>query len=315
MKLSQWALAFLLFSVCVVAWGQRPIIDVHGHILPVDASDTDPASPANHEFRQRFADTLAKHNVRKWVGSGPEAFLDAFKKDLGDRMIPGSNFPCSNRGTAPNVGINTKCFESGLQWPPVDWLEAQFRSGRYQVMGEMIGQYFGFAPDAPELLPYYRLADRLDVPVAIHANGGPPSTANRCCPEFRLSNGDPMDLEEILVRFPDLRIHLMHVGDSGFLDRAVGLLVQYPHVMFDVTPFQEILPEPAFHAMLQQLLLRVPNATNRLMFGTDHGPKQYSRSVGAFESAPFLSDQEKDAIFCGNAQRWLGLDESICKPE
>jgi predicted TIM-barrel fold metal-dependent hydrolase len=44
----------------------------------------------------------------------------------------------------------------------------------------------------------------------------------------------------------------------------------------------------------------------RIMFGSDQmvGPQSFCKAVGSIERADFLTDEQKDAIFYGNAARF-----------
>jgi len=55
----------------------------------------------------------------------------------------------------------------------------------------------------------------------------------------------------------------------------------------------------------------VPEFGKRLMYGSDQmwWPSAIERSIKAVNSAPFLSDQDKQDIFYNNAARFLRLSE------
>ena len=303
---------FILVFTCAAAAGyaQRPIIDVHGHTLPGDWDNPEPESQVNREYIDKMADTLKRHNVVAFVASGAYELEMVYREKLGAVLVPSLGFPCRDSGLGTGPYHHAKCFESGLQWPAVDWVDNQLAQGRYRVLGELLGQYVGFGPGAQEYDPYFALAVKHDVPIAIHAGGASPRMASRY-PRFRLRHGNPMDLEDALVKYPTLRVQIMHIGGPYF-DDAIALLNQFPRVMIDVTPFQFVYPADAFHQFLQRVMRSVPNADKRIMFGTDHGPELYQQSINAFESAAFLSEAQKSRIFCHNAQEWLRLDESLC---
>ena len=109
---------------------------------------------------------------------------------------------------------------------------------------------WGWPSTILRMTPYYELAEELDIPVGIHASGGPPLTAERCCPDFRLSIGDPALLEEVLVQYPRLRVFIMHANVLTY-PGLLRMLQQFPHVYVDVTIFSTILPREGFHHMLR----------------------------------------------------------------
>jgi predicted TIM-barrel fold metal-dependent hydrolase len=167
-------------------------------------------------------------------------------------------------------------------------------------MGELTTQYAGVPYDDPRMMPYYALAEELDIPVAIHTSGGPARTAQNCCPKFRLALGNPMGLEEVLVRFPQLRVQIMH-GWPG--DELFSMLYQYPQLVVDLTPWPAIMPVAEFHEILRKY--KDAGFLDRVMFGTDTRAENIPRAVAAFAEAKFLTPAELDGILCGNAERFL----------
>jgi predicted TIM-barrel fold metal-dependent hydrolase len=173
-------------------------------------------------------------------------------------------------------------------------------------MGEIGTQYVGMAFEDEKMAPYYQLAQELDIPVAIHVAGGPPLTAERCCPDFRLSIGDPALLEEVLVRYPRLRVQVMHANVLTY-PALLRLLQQFPHVFVDLTPFQSILPREGFHHMLRTY--KRHGLIDRIMFATDDFPLE--SSLEAYRTAKSLSGEELEGILCKNAERFLEM-EGVC---
>lgn len=41
---------------------------------------------------------------------------------------------------------------------------------------------------------------------AVHTGGGPPNITYGCCPNFRLKNGDPYTIEDVIAKYPKLRM-------------------------------------------------------------------------------------------------------------
>jgi hypothetical protein len=106
------------------------------------------------------------------------------------------------------------------------FVRREHAAGRLQVIGEVAVQYAGVRPDDPRMEPIYALAEELDIPVGLHMHPGPPGAPY---PPFgmtqmRASTGRPLQLEEVLVRHPKLRLYVMHAG-WPFLDDG-GAAVQ-----------------------------------------------------------------------------------------
>jgi predicted TIM-barrel fold metal-dependent hydrolase len=180
-----------------------------------------------------------------------------------------------------------------------------FASGTFQVLGEVMAQYEGLAPDDPRLEPYWAVAEALDVPVGLHlgpGGGGDPYQGGG----YRARNSSALGLEEALVRHPRLRLYIMHAG-YPLLDDLLALLAAHPQVHVDIAAIVATEPRPAFNRYLQAIV--EAGFGDRVMFGTDQGvwPDLIEVAIAAIEQAPFLSAQQKRDIFYNNAARYLRL--------
>jgi predicted TIM-barrel fold metal-dependent hydrolase len=188
-------------------------------------------------------------------------------------------------------------------------LQRLIRSGQAGAVGEIMGQYSGLPPADPVLAPYWKLAEELDVPVMIHMGTSFAGTAYAGYPEFRLALGNPMLLEDVLVKHPKLRIWFAHGGEP-WTQETFALMQQYPQVYMDVSTIAWIGGpggRPAFHAFLRQALAR--GLGKRILFGTDQmgWPDAIGLAVDGVDSADFLSADQKRDIFHDNAVRFLRL--------
>ena len=278
----------------------RRIIDVHVHaqnlwVPPGSGADEAGiprttgllASASSEEVQAATLAALDELGVVLAIASGPRAEL--YRAQAPDRIL------ASPLLTSADV--------------PVDSLRAWFTSGRFQALAEFAPQYSGLAPDAPELEPYFALAEELDIPVGIHMGLGPPGAAYNGNPEFRMADANPMGLEPVLVGHPDLRIYVMHAG-WPFLDEMVGLLYGYPQLYVDIGVINWVLPRPEFHQYLRRIV--EAGFVDRIMFGSDQmvWPGAIAQAIEAVESATFLTESQKDDIFFNNAARFLRLPDS-----
>jgi predicted TIM-barrel fold metal-dependent hydrolase len=78
-----------------------------------------------------------------------------------------------------------------------------------------MSQYAGMEPSDPILEPYWALAETMNVPVMIHTGTSFPGTAYKGYPNFRLRLGNPLLLEDVLVKHPKLRLWIAHGGCHG----------------------------------------------------------------------------------------------------
>jgi len=189
----------------------------------------------------------------------------------------------------------------------LDFLRKEKAAGRLDAIGEVGSQYEGIAPNDPRLEPFYSLAEELDLPFALHMHPGPPGAASIGFPKIRPSLGDPLLLEDVLVRHPRLRLYIMHAG-WPFLENMMALLNAYPQVYVDVGVIDWTKPRKEFHRYLRGLV--EAGYGKRVMFGSDQmvWPEAIDMSVAAIQSADYLTAEQKGDIFFHNAARFLRLE-------
>lgn len=308
--------------LCAILWGYHlnnvfaqdstsespPVIDVHLHATGSPA----PVDSTMQTLRSHLA-LMDNLNVRRAVLNGVPDVLYAWHKEAPDRTIPALQFPCEN-GKAFNWG--RPCgFEDDSDFPEISRVKDAIESGRVEALGEVSPQYLGLKPSDPRMAPYYSLAEEQDIPVFIHLGLGPPFAAYEenpfavKSPNYRATAGNPLLLEEVLLRHPDLRVAVMHAG-WPMLDEMVFLLYQHPQVYVDVAFLQntQIIPRSEYYAYLRRLV--EAGFGKRIMFGSDNSLKE---GISAILDADFLSEQQKQDILCNNAARFLRLDEKICQ--
>jgi predicted TIM-barrel fold metal-dependent hydrolase len=182
-----------------------------------------------------------------------------------------------------------------------------FREKKVDAFGEVAAQYAGYSPSDPAFDAYWAVAEKHGVPVGIHTGGAPPGTPYTCCPKFRLALGDPLLLEDMLVKYPKLKVYVMHAG-GFFPQNALMLMTMYPHVYVDIstltwTPIAGDLLEPFLIEAKRRRLL------DRVMFGSDQmrWPEAIALAIDRVNRLSFLTGEEKADIFYDNAAKFLGL--------
>ncbi|MEO2158456.1 MAG: Rid family hydrolase [bacterium] len=175
-------------------------------------------------------------------------------------------------------------------------------SGKVIAIGELMTQYEGISPDSEEIEKVWDLAVAEDVPVGIHM-----SAPGAQLPNYVARYGNPLLLEPVLKKYPELRIYLMHAG-WPFLEETVSVLRQYPNVYVDISFIDWQMPINLFHNYLRQLVDY--GFGKRIMFGSDQSwPDAIQIAVENVEAADFLSSDQKDDIFFENALRFFRIDE------
>ncbi len=286
-----------------------PKIDMHQHSMPVEynpdgsirpnpATGLPSKSTTDEEILQHTLEYMDKHKIEKSVISWSLEHVYRWMEEAPDRFIPG-------------VFLSESVLEQPdlkQPYPDPDMLENEIKAGRIKVMGEIGAQYDGVPPNDPRLEPYFALAEKHDLPVLIHCLGiGAP------LPTFRSRCGNPLLLEDVLAKHPDLRIWVENAG-YPYLAEMTALMMMHPNVYADLSTISWILPRVEFYDYLGTLMRRAllgygEPFTKRLMFGSDQmaWPETIEWAVDTIESASFLSEKQKQDIFYNNAKRFLEL--------
>jgi uncharacterized protein len=297
-------LLFALVLLPTIAVAQKPqpyrgpIIDVHLHAhtreslarpLPNPATgEMSPKTPEEHMTRS--LEIMKARNVVLGIVSGSSvAAVEPWDAAAPDRIMKG-------------IGL-----DDPSQFMKPQELDRLFQEKRLDAFGEVAAQYAGYSPSDPAFDAYWAVAAKHGVPVGIHTGGGPPATPYTCCPKFRLSLGDPLLLEDLLVKYPKMKVYAMHAG-GFFPEHALMLMTMYQQVYVDIgalswTPIAGDLLEPFLREAKRRRLL------DRVMFGSDQmmWPEAIALAIDRVNRLDFLTVEEKQDIFYDNAATFLGL--------
>lgn len=294
--------------IVLVCFGQRapaqerrpPIIDMHFH-GPLIGKSVRPLD--------QWLEALDRYNVRKAALATFPDHLAAWVPQAPDRLIPSLMFPC-----LPQIG--RQCFADGANLPDVEWLREELRAGRIQMLGEVISELFGISPSDPVLEPYFALAEEFDIPFGLHMGPGPAwavSTSSIYAefPNFQISAGNPLELEEVLRRHPDLRLFVMHAG-WPMLDEMLAILWHHPNVYVELGGLQIAISRAEYYFYLKRLA--DAGFGDRVMFGSDVDFNEYEEGIQAILDAEFLTEEQKRDILYNNAARFLRLTNGAGEP-
>ena len=299
------SVVFLLIIVAPwLAQGQStnatlPIIDVHLHAhtrwTPGEgmASDTTwfPAgltrSRSTEELMTQTLAMLEKHNIVKAVTSGSQN--QKWKSQAQDRIVIAG-------GGGGSLSSTMKSLPE---------IRERIERNEIQVLAEVAWQYSGVSPNDSTAQEFWAMAEELDIPVGFHMGPGPPGRRGS---NFRMHAGSPLLLEEVIARFPNLRIYVMHAG-WPFLDDMVALMFLYPQIYVDISVINWYVPRAEFHSYLRRLI--EAGFGKRIMYGSDQmqWPESIGLSIETIESAPFLSETQKRDILYNNAARFLRFSQ------
>jgi uncharacterized protein len=180
--------------------------------------------------------------------------------------------------------------------------------GTFRALGELGLVYGGIPFNAPVLAPYYEVAQEHGIPVFVHTGFSGPNPQQMISPAFRIGVADPLLLEEVLIRFPRLKVVMMHMG-WPFFDQALYMLATYSNVYMDTSVAVWNLGPHLFHRMLREAVATV--GSDRVLFGSLQmvWPELVGRSVASIREADYLSDVDRHNILWRNAAQLLRVDD------
>lgn len=293
----------LIFLSTDVLVGQSKIIDMHVHSYteseireltnPTDYYGT-PGSSSAEELKLETYKELEKWNIVKAVVSGsPESVEEWASNDTSQKIIRGLLIFHPD-----DYGLDSLKFEQMVI------------NKEIEVFGE-IGAYYSGTTLSDEIWqPYLRICEKYDIPVAVHTGGGDPGGTYSWSPNARLRLGDPYLIEDVLVKYPKLRIYLMHNGGEEWHEHALRLMAYYPQLYTDIAVMLWV--EPNSQRTVTDFLRNAQHAgyLDRIMFGSDQmtWPYAIGKSIDFLNSLEFLTEEEREGIFYNNAARFLKLD-------
>jgi predicted TIM-barrel fold metal-dependent hydrolase len=285
--------------------GDRVVFDVHLHALKAESfPDVSKAAFGAHRktaigqvrdsalLLRRTLEEMDRSHVRQALVSGDPEAVRHWAEMHPDRFLASYD---------PNLSSPDQPAEVGR-------FEKEAREGRWRAMGELGLAYAGRPLNDPALFPYYEVCQRLGLPVFFHTGLDGPEPQVLVSPVFRVDLGDPLLLQDVAIKFPRLRIVIMHMG-WPFFDHALYMLYAYPNVYVDTAVVNWILGRQLFDRMLKEAVDTV--GSDRILFGSDQmvWPQMIGPAVASIRDAPYLSDTDRRNILWGNAARLLGLPE------
>jgi len=241
---------------------------------------------------------LGKYNIIGGAVSGSMELADNYRTKTSPKLLIGLMFPCPN-GVVPYGG--SKCFKDGKEFPDTGWIRQQILDHKIDFLGELLNEYHGISPSDPVMFPYYALAQEFKLPIGIHTGLAGP---NHGCPNYDPSMGDPILIKDLLVKFPGIKVWIMHAG-APYLKGTLAILSAYPNVYVDISVISnpDIVGKSDFHSYMKSLI--EAGFEDRLMFGSDGG--DFSKIISAINELDFLSLKQKQKIFYSNAVSFFGV--------
>jgi len=282
------SISTFVVSFCTGSYGQ--IIDMHMHVYSEkeywggDKHLMGSESPNNVE--EHFNQTIAlmdSHKIEYALISGSPEVIRKWK-ERDNRFIGGYEY-------INNELIDTTEFINLIE------------EGVIQAWAEMGSVFKGETLDDPKFEPYIKICEQYGIPIGYHTGTTNPWRAYSG--RFRVTNSDPMKIEEVHAKYPKLKIYLMHAGGGSFTNNTIEMMYQYPHLYVDIGVLLWVDYKPKYQVIQFLKLAKEARMLDRVMFGSDQmvWPEAITHSIEYLNSFDFLTDDEKHMIFYSNAKK------------
>ena len=128
-------------------------------------------------------------------------------------------------------------------------------------------------------------------------------------PDCLMKYSQPLNFEEVAVRYPELRFCLAHFGWPWIYETA-ALVLKYPNVYTDTSMLYMDSPEIFLREVLTEQLGHLwidHNIQNKVMFGSNNPRFRTARIKRGLDSLDW-KPATKEKVLGGNAMKFLGLE-------
>ena len=286
---------FTVFTVlCKLTTAQ--VIDMHMHSYTEKDFWTGKArnglesSKTAKDHLEETIKKMDKHNIKYAVICGTIESIESYTK-ADKRFIPGYQ-------------------DSQETLIPVKQFEEYIQSGKIKVFGEVMAVYKGLKLTDSVYQPYLAICEKYGVPVAYHSGGSFPNAQNLGWPKYRIALGDPFLIEDVLVKYPKLKLYLMHAGEN-FYENTLRMMDGYPNLYTDLGVEMWLHPMTKDFAVKFLRSAKEYGVLDRVMFGSDQmvWPEAITSSINFLNALNFLTKEEKEMIFYKNAKKFLSIKD------
>ena len=278
-----------------------PVTDVHVHVQPwemlkpavleamrrgrgdlaeIERLFKDPGAFAAHQEREGVARTvLINYESPDVMGfsTATNEWVLSYTKAHRDRLLP-----C--------VGINPR-FETDVRGRAERLADAGARM--FKVHGpHMLVSPDAYLGDFPALRDLYEVAEARRIPVMFH-------TGTSIFRGARTKHGDPLQVEDVGIDFPDLDVVIAHGGRPFWTEPAFFLLRRVPRFHLDLSGIPP--------ARILEWFPRIEEIADRVLFGTDWpspGVPSIAKNLAAIRALP-LPAPVLEKFLSSNALRLL----------
>ncbi len=182
---------------------------------------------------------------------------------------------------------------------------ARWEAARDLVAVKLYPGYLPFYPHDRRLDPVYEFAHRRGLVVMIHQG-------DTLDPAGLLKYARPIEVDEVAVRFRDVKFLLCHLGNP-WVEELAELVYKNANVYTDTSGLLARPTVPYFPAMVERARRRLANAlaaigdVRRVVYGSDWPLESIATAVALVDGLD-LPAEERERILSGNARELFRLD-------
>jgi predicted TIM-barrel fold metal-dependent hydrolase len=212
--------------------------------------------------------------------------------------------PVPNEEVAAFAAENSDVVMAFASVNPMRGAEAVSEAKRLIALGGIRG--FKLHPPLQEFhandkaaYPFYEVVNEAKLPVIFHTGHSGIGTGMPGGGGVRLKYGNPMDIDDVAVDFPDMPIILAHPS-FPWQDEAISVCLHKPQVYIDLSGWSPKYFSPVLVQYANTLLKK------KMLFGSDYPLITPDRWMKDFAEAAF-KDEVRPLILKENAVRLFGL--------
>lgn len=272
-------------------------IDTHVHIEPESTGNA-----ADEAARKYFGNTGVSYGRKELAEYYRSRKIGCVVFSVDERLTGRQQVP--NDDVASFAAENSDIMMAFASVDPTRGAEAVSEARRLIRSGGIRG--FKLHPPLQQFhandkiaYPFYEVIAEAKLPVIFHTGHSGIGTGMPGGGGVRLKYGNPMDIDDVAVDFPDMPIILAHPS-FPWQDEAISVCLHKPQVYIDLSGWSPKYFAPILIQYANTLLKR------KMLFGSDYPLLTPDRWMSDFTSIA-IRDEVRPLILKENAMRLLGL--------
>jgi predicted TIM-barrel fold metal-dependent hydrolase len=272
-------------------------IDVHVH-LETELDDNE----ANEAAKKYFGNSGVGHNRNELAEYYRSRKIGCVIFSVDERLT--SRPPIPNDEVAAFAAENADIMFAFASVDPTRGKEAVDEAKRLIEAGGIRGFKLHpplqqFHPNDKQVYPFYEVINESRMPVIFHTGHSGIGAGMPGGGGVRLKYGNPMDIDDVAVDFPDMPIIMAHPS-FPWQDEAISVCLHKPQVYIDLSGWSPKYFSPTLVQYANTLL------KHKVLFGSDYPLIAPDRWLTDFEKIA-IRDDVRPLILKENALRLFGL--------